>query len=143
MKKSYYLDTNIWLNLFKKEGDYSKGVPYWKIAKQFIEKVNENNDKIIVSTITLKEIYFIAKDKFNLIKRFFKESEFIKIINTLPEDYNLAREWERLDGKLSFYDYLHVAISKRLNLILITRDVDLIEFAKTHVQVSKPEYLVG
>src|SRR3989344_1127804 len=143
MKKSYYVDTNIWLNLFKKEGDYTKGIPYWKIAKEFIEKVNEDNDKIIVSTIILKEIYFTVKDKFNLIKRFFKESEFIEIINTMPEDYSLAREWERIDGKLSFYDYLHTAISKRLSLVLITRDSDLIEFARAHIQVSKPEDLIS
>jgi len=47
-KKSYYLDANIWLNLWKKEGDSSKGVPYWQIAKDFIDKIIFSvNDEII------------------------------------------------------------------------------------------------
>lgn len=126
----------------QKKGDSSKGIPYWKIAKRFIEKVEEENDEIIVSTIVLKEIYFTAKDKFQIINKFFKESDFIDIIKTNPEDYALARKWEE-DNTISFYDYLHVAISKRLNLIFITRDKELTEFAKRQIQVYKPEELIS
>jgi len=32
----YYVDTSIWLNFFKKEGDPTKGVPYWQLAKAFL-----------------------------------------------------------------------------------------------------------
>ncbi len=39
--------------------------------------------------------------------------------------------------------YLHVAIAKRLNIPLITRDKDLIIFAKKHVDVYKPEDLIN
>ncbi|MBT4538739.1 hypothetical protein HOI26_00900 [Candidatus Woesearchaeota archaeon] len=45
--------------------------------------------------------------------------------------------------KISFYDYLHVAISKRLNIPLITRDKDLIIFAKKHIEVYRPEELIN
>lgn len=128
MKRSYYVDSCIWLNLFKKEE------PYWKLAKDFLEK---NND-VIVSTIVIKELSFKIKEKFDM--KFFKE---IKIIKTVPEDYDLARRFEdEEEFKISFYDYLHVAISKRLNLVLITRDKDLITFAKKHVEVHKPEELL-
>ena len=140
INKKYYVDSCIWLNLFKKEGDSTKGIPYWKLAKDFIEKVEEQNEKIIVSTIVLKELYFTTKDEFSKIQRFFKELEYIDIIKTSPEDYTLARKWEQ---ELSFYDYLHVAITKRLNIILITRDEDLIKFAKTQVKVFKPEDLIS
>ena len=141
--KEYYIDTCIWLNLFKREGDPTKGIPFWKLAKYFIEQVEEQNGKIIVSTIVLKELYFTAKDRFNRIKKFFKESECIDIVKTTPEDYELARKWEREHKALSFYDYIHVAIAKRLNVSLITRDEDLIEFAKSHVKVFKPEELIS
>jgi predicted nucleic acid-binding protein len=73
VKKKYYLDTNIWLNLFKKEGDLRKGVPYWKIAKDFIQKVDENEDTIIVSTIVLKEIFFTTCREPKLLDKFLQE----------------------------------------------------------------------
>lgn len=142
INKKYYVDSCIWLNLFKKEGDPTKGVPYWKLAKDFIEKVEEQNEKIVVSTIVLKELYFTTKDKFSKIQEFFKESQYIEIAKTTHEDYALARKWEQEHKTLSFYDYLHVAIAKRLDASLITRDEDLIEFAKSHVEVFKPEDLI-
>jgi len=141
--KKYYIETCIWLNLFKKEGDLTKGIPYWRLAKDFIERVEVQNDKIIVSTIVLKELYFTAKDKFNHIKKFFKESEYIELVKTTPEDYELARKWEQEHRALSFYDYIHVAIAKRLNILLITRDEELVEFAKSHIEVFKPEELIS
>ncbi len=138
-----YFDSCIWLNLFKKEGDASKGVPYWKLAKEYIEKVKEENTIIIVSTIVLKELSFKLGVKFDEVMKFFKESDFIKIIKTSPEDYNLARIYEQEHGLISFYDYLHVAICRRLNIQLITRDSDLMEFAGTKIKVHKPEDLLG
>ncbi len=139
----YYVESCIWLNLFKKEGDPTKGIPYWKSAKDFIEQVEDKNGKIIVSTIVLKELYFTAKEKFNRIQKFFRESEYIEIVKTTPEDYELARKWEHEHKSLSFYDYIHVAIAKRLNIPLITRDEELIEFAKSHIEVFKPEELIS
>ena len=48
VQKSFYIDTCIWLNLFKKEGDPSKGVPYWKIAEDFIDAIMFSQDKEII-----------------------------------------------------------------------------------------------
>ena len=139
-KEVYYVDTCIWLNLFKKEGDSTKGIPYWKIAKDFLEK----NNQLIVSTITLKELQYVLGENFKEVKKFFKDLDFIKIISTTQEDYDLARKFEDEEkSKISFYDYLHVAIVKRLNLPLITRDKDLMKFARKHVKVYKPEELIG
>ncbi len=142
-QKDYYVETCIWLNLFKKEGDSIKGIPYWELAKDFIEQVEKQNNSIIVSTIVLKELYFTARGKFNIIKKFFKDTNYIKIIKTTPEDYNQARKWEQEHGLLSFYDYIHLAITKRLNIPLITRDRDLIDFAENYVEVFKPEDLIN
>ena len=76
--------------------------------------------------------------------KFFKDNESIKMIKTVPEDYNLARKFESEEKfKISFYDYLHIAIAKRLNIPLITRDKDLIIFAKKHIEVCRPEELIN
>ncbi len=140
--RSYYIDSCIWLNLFKKEGDETKGIPYWKLAKDFIEQIKDEEDFIIISTITLKELTFKLSERFNEVKQYFQENDFIQIIKTTPEDYEQARQWEQEHRLLSFYDYLHVAIARRLNLVLITRDRDLIEFAEEYVKVFKPENLL-
>ena len=143
MARTYYTDTCIWLNLFKKEIGSDKEHPHWRSAKEFIEKIEENGEKIFVSTIVLKELYFVAKDKFNTIKEFLKDSNCVEIIKTNSQDYELARTWEELDHHLSFYDYLHVAIAKRMDADLITRDGDLLSFAKNHINAFKPEDLVS
>ena len=138
-KQAYYLDSCIWLNLFKKEEN--QGINYWRIALDFLEKCGENGN-IIVSTIVLKEISFKLGEKFLEVKQMFNESGFIKIMKTTSDDYVLARIFEQDHRLLSFYDYLHVAIAKRLAIPLITRDKDLIEFAKKYVVVYKPEELI-
>ncbi len=138
-QKTYYIESCIWLNLFKKEGDAAKGVPYWKLAEDFLEK--DNN--IIVSSIVIKEISFKIPERIDEVMKFFKENDYIELIKTKPEDYDLARKFENEEEfKISFYDYLHVAISKRLKVPLITRDNELIRFAKKHIEVFKPEELI-
>lgn len=129
--------------MFKKEGDVAKGVPYWEITKKFIEFAENNQSIIFVSTINLKEIKFKLGDAFSEAKQILEHSEFIRIIATENEDYDTARKFEQLHEKLSFYDYLHVAIAKRLGVPLITRDKQLIEFAQHHIEVFKPEDLIG
>ncbi|MFC2133816.1 type II toxin-antitoxin system VapC family toxin [Bacteroidota bacterium] len=139
-RRTYYIDSCIWLNLFKKEGDSAKEIPYWKLAMDFLEKGN----KIIVSTIVIKELSYKVPKKIGYVIKFFKINDCIELIKTKPEDYELARKLECEDeSKISFYDYLHVAISMRLNIPLITRDKELIQFAKNHIEVFKPEELIN
>ena len=140
----YYLDTSIWLNLFKKEGDSTKGIPFWKIAKNFIEKIKKDNNEIVVSPMVMKELYFKAEDSFKIIDKFFKNEGYIKMIGANSEDYSFARNLEsKANFSISFYDCMHIAICKRLNSMLITRDNLLIDFAKDYIEVQKPENLLN
>ena len=144
MSECYYLDSCIWLNLFKKEGDARKGVPYWEIALNFLERVEDEGGVIYVSSIVLKELYYILGNDFWKVKRFFRECDFVRIIEATSGDYDLARDYEGEDfSKISFYDYLHVAIALRLGCIFLTRDKDLIRFADGKIDVCKPEDLIG
>lgn len=146
-KKSFYLDSCIWLNLFKKEGDSSKGVPFWKIAEDFAIKIMFSEDEEIIYTgLILREIQFnignevLFKEKIEFLKG---ESKF-RFVEVIKEDYSVARKLESNSGfDISFYDCLHIAICKRLNFVLVTRDNDLINFAKEHITVKKPEELLS
>lgn len=137
----YYVDTSIWLNLFKKEGDSSKGIPYWKIAKDFIEKVTfSEDDEIIYSGIILRELQIkLSKTEYEEKRKFFSdEYKFVKV-DVLQEDKINARKFESAyNFEISFYDLIHLMICKRLKLILITRDRHLISIAKEN---KIPAYL--
>jgi len=147
MTKRFYVDACIWLNLFKKEGDPTKGVPYWKIARNFVNKIIFSDDKEIVYTnYILKEIKFNINNErlYEERLKFIKGEPKIKFIKFEEKDFSFARELEsRLNYEISFFDCLHIAITKRLNLILVTRDKDLFIAAKKYVSVNKPEELIS
>ncbi len=140
-KKAYYLDTCIWLNLFKREGDASKGLQWWEITAKFVAYAKHTHGIgiIVVSTIVMKELRHKLPDQYDAIRRYFERKKCIQIISTRNEDYMLARMFESCHKSLSFYDYLHIAISKIRGFILITRDKDLLAFAQKHVSAFRPE----
>ena len=139
----HYIDTCIWLNLFKKEGDESKGIPYWKIAKDFLEKIMFSDNIILYSGFILKEMSFKLSDDEFKEKLEFMKKEF-KFIKATEEDYEFARKLEsELDFEISFFDCIHIVISKRTDSVLISRDEELIKNAKKYVDVKKPEELIS
>lgn len=138
-RKSYYVDTCIWLNLFKKEECTKQGVPYHKIAKGFLERFSKN---IFYSEVTRKEIKAKLDEK-----AFYEKNEFMmerfRFVYTTKEDYKFAKGLKaQLKDKLSFYDYVHIGVCRRLNLILITRDRSLIKIGRSFVSVKRPEELL-
>lgn len=146
MPKGYYIDTCIWLNLFKKEGNPSKGKPYWEIAEEFIEKIKSDEEiKILCSIFIIREIESKLGDKemFKEKRDFIKNEVKAEFVNATKEDYNLARKLESESGyEVSFYDCLYIAMCRRGGFVLVTRDRKLIEFAKKYISVSKPEDLI-
>jgi len=136
----YYIDTCIWLNLFKQEGDPSKGIPYWKIAKEFIDKVGSSNEKhIVYSGFVLRELEIKLEPLTYAEKR--KYLSRFEMVDVNEEDKINARKLEsHYNFDIGFYDLLHLSLCKRLGLILITRDAALMIIAKEqNVAVSKPE----
>jgi len=141
----YYVDTSIWLNLFKKEGDPTRGVPYWQIAKEFIERIMfSTNDEVVYSGIVLRELQIKMEEKMYQEKRrwFEEESKFGKI-DVLNEDKAAARKLEsHYNFEISFYDLVHTVLAKRFGFVLVTRDEQLLKIAREQgVRAHKPEEL--
>jgi predicted nucleic acid-binding protein len=64
-------------------------------------------------------------------------------IRSISEDYEFARKLEsKFEFKISFIDCMHIAISKRVGCILVTRDKLLIEKANDFILADKPENLI-
>lgn len=146
MKKRFYVDSCIWLNLFKKEGDASKGKPYWEIAEEFIEDVmSSEDDEILSSGFVLREIEHDLNDEhlFKEKEAFIKGHERFYAVAPSEEEYRLARDFEAVSKyTISFYDCLHLAICSKRRFILVTRDRKLLAFAKQYVFAEKPENLI-
>ena len=136
----FYIDTNIYLNLWKKEGDAAKGIPYWKLAKDFIDKAEKEGSAIVFTGFVLKEL------KYKLTNEQFKEKEDLlksnfQKVDVVKEDYEYARKLEsKTKFEISFYDCLHICVCKRLSLILISRDALMLSIAKKEgIICGKPE----
>jgi len=141
MKKSYYVDACIYLNLWQNEVD-RKGNKLGGFAKDFFEKIENENSIIYYSGFILKELMFLLSVEEYLQKReLFDSSPNFKKITLSKEEYELAKKMHRAEG-LSFYDVIHMLLAKKTNSILVTRDKILIQFAKNYSVIAKtPEEL--
>lgn len=140
LQMNFYIDTNIYLNLWKKEGDAAKGIPYWKLAKDFIDKAEKEGSIIVFTGLIIKELKYKLtqeqyREKEELLKASFERAE------VADEDYRHARKLEsKTKFEISFYDCLHMAVCIRLGLVLVTRDALLLNAAKKEgIKCGKPE----
>ncbi|MBS3147673.1 PIN domain-containing protein [Candidatus Woesearchaeota archaeon] len=131
----FYVDSCVYLNLWQKEQKW------WKKAADFFEAIDNPDNAIFVSGFVLKELgHILTAEEFSKRRILFNSAIFQKVIAS-EQDYSNAREFEReSEFELSFFDCMHVALSKRIGAILITRDRKLIEFAaKKQCAASRPE----
>ena len=61
MKKSYYVDTCIYLNIWQRET--VQGIEFWKLAKELFDKIEERENTIYYSGFILKELKYILTEK--------------------------------------------------------------------------------
>ena len=142
--QSYYVDSCIYLNLWRKEVAFD-GFKFWKIAEDFFKFVDGNNAIVYYSGYLLKELSFLLDDsEINKKILLFKKSSNFKKISLSLEDYELARKIEvKIDYELGFFDIIHMLLARKNDSILITRDRKLIEISERYnVKVAKPEELL-
>ena len=137
----FYVDTCIWLNLFKKEGDPSKGIPYWNMAQDFLKRTLFSEHQIVYSPIILRELQIKLENKDYQKARSYMEGLKLIKIGVGNDDLTIARQLEsQYEFSISFYDLIHIALCKKHNLILITRDKKLSEISQANgVHAFKPE----
>jgi len=141
---SYYVDSCIYLNLWKKEIDES-GSPLWFYAREFFEKAVKNDSIIYYSGFLLKEIMFATtKEEYLGILELFNSATRFKRANLTTKEYKEAQRLKNDSvSNISFFDILHVLFARKNNSILITRDKEVIEFAKNlDVEAKRPEEIL-
>jgi predicted nucleic acid-binding protein len=140
---SYYVDSCVYLNLWRKEVD-EYGNLLWKFAKEFFEKTEDENSIIYYSGYLLKELMFTFDEKQFIEKlELFNYSPNFKRITLTKEEYNLAKKIKRENFEASFYDIIHMLLAKQNNSILMTRDRLLMQLAKEYSVIAKrPEEIL-
>jgi predicted nucleic acid-binding protein len=140
----FYLDSCIWLNLFKKEVS-AAGISYWELADEFVSRIIASDDEeIAYSGIVIKEIRFKLNDSalFRKALQLIEHPVKSRYVVLCEEDYSFARKLESsLKYSLSFYDCLHIALCKKHNMVLVTRDNLLLKISRRHVRADRPENL--
>jgi len=130
----YYIDTCILLNLWKKEE--RNGVEFWKIAQEFLDRTPSRD--ICISPVVIRELERVCPEGYRAHEKRLLECT---IIHPVQEDYVFARSIE--EPALSFADRLHIAMARRLRLMIVTRDKALIDVARRFCAASRPEHLRG
>ncbi|KYK26139.1 hypothetical protein AYK26_00800 [Euryarchaeota archaeon SM23-78] len=142
-KESYYLDACVYLNIWWKEIGKDKNKLFWEMSRNFLENVScSNNKEVIYSGFVLKELWFKIKNKelFKQKTSLFNKEKYFRFVKATKEDYAFARELESNSCyDISFMDCLHIAVCKRFNFTLVTRDKKLIKVAKKIIRVGMPE----
>ncbi len=100
------------------------------------------DDEIVYSDIVLREIKLkLGEYEYHKVdKFFFKEPKCVKVDLT-ADDKAIARQLEsQYQFQISFYDLVHMALCKRFDCILVTRDKQLADISRANgVSAYKPE----
>jgi len=136
---AFYVDSCIYLNLWKKE---ERGeVKFWKLAEDFFKRVQKAEQIIYISPFVMKELSF-RFDTNTLRYRLeeIRRSSIFENVEASRDDYREARRLESASGfEISFFDCMHMALAKRIGAILVTRDNKLLDFASGFCTVGRPE----
>jgi predicted nucleic acid-binding protein len=123
----FYVDTCVYLNLYKKEVSLT-GRPLWKYAADFFRRVG---NRIVYSELVERE--FVQKTGALFVRRGRK-------VSTLPEDLALAEVLlEEFGHRIGGKDCIHIVLARKCGAILVTRDRALLECASKYVAASLPE----
>ena len=140
MKKSFYIDSCIYLNLWQREIDPKTGLKFWKIAKDFLQKIEDEDSIILYSGFVLRELEHILGNRFNNKNNIFMDGTNFKKVFADSEEYNFARKLEKeFNYEISFFDCLHITLANKEKAVLITRDEKLIKFGRKYFDIRKPE----
>jgi len=132
MTQKYYLDTSIWLDFFENRNE--PNLPKGDWAHKLLNKITENNDKIIYSDIVLLELG-VAGYQTHEIENLFQKIKPILIFVESTEKQ--ARKAKDLSSKRDIPkgDALHALIARDNKATLITLD----NHFKKLLDITKPK----
>ncbi len=146
MKAGYcvkiYPDADVWLNFWK--GEMIGIIPAFHFMEELLKKAMLERWVIVVSELVREEVSEkgVSPDDFDE-KIYELESAgcIIEKVEVTEEDVKFALELREERG-IHLSDAIHAAIAKRVNSIIVTRNVRHFKLVADIVKIRKPEELL-
>lgn len=119
MQKRYYLDTSIWLDFL--EGRDEPDFPKSSLAKELVNKIIKEGNKIIYSDLILIELRKIGYSKYDLEYMFAPLRKNLVFMEATPKQVGKGRDLS-FKRNVPKADAIHALIARDNNAILVTLD---------------------
>jgi predicted nucleic acid-binding protein len=117
----YYIDTCIFLNIWKKEVGPDSETPLYETSETFLRHALEHHT-VLISTVTLQELAGnLAPTEFNLLS-----DSLLNRTQVIEIDEHAV---EKALSVKHYADTLHLLLARQHNAVLVTRDKRLIQRA--------------
>ncbi|MBI2565386.1 PIN domain-containing protein [Candidatus Woesearchaeota archaeon] len=132
MMQKFYLDTSIWLDFFEDRDEPNFPKSDW--AHKLLNKITENNDKIIYSDIVILELGVVGYQPHEIEKLFEKIKPILIFVESTEQQ---ARKAKDLESKRNIPkgDALHALIARDNKATLVTLD----NHFKKLLDITKPK----
>jgi predicted nucleic acid-binding protein len=139
-----YLDSNIFLNVWFREM-IKKGTVF-RSSKRLLESILECRYTLFVSMLTLRELSSKTDlPEAVLMDEYLKPFTMIDKLDIIRVTAKVAEEAAYMHSSWGIHmmDAIHAVVAKQNNCILVTRDNELVEAAKSYgVRCVEPEELI-
>jgi|Deesub1362B_J571_1020462.scaffolds.fasta_scaffold00376_19 predicted nucleic acid-binding protein len=137
-----YLDSDIWLNFWK--GEMIGMIPAFHFTEELLRKAVLERWVVVVSELVKEEVFEkgVSPNDFDeKINELESAGCVIEKAEVTEEDVKFGLELRRERG-IHLSDAIHAAIAKRVNAIIVTRNIRHFKLVADIVKVRKPEDLL-
>ena len=119
MTEKYYLDTSIWLDFFENRNE--PNLPKGEWAHKLLNKITQNNDRIIYSDNTIYELSIIGYPTYELDSILQPLKPILIFVESTEKEISKAKDIS-LKRNIPKRDALHALIARDNKSILVTLD---------------------
>lgn len=139
MANRFYIDTCIWRDYYENRSDNFRPLGEW--ALKFLKEAVNNDDLILYSDLTIKELCTkYTPEEIKNIFEVIEKRDILTQVNIIEPQVKEAM-LIRTKRNLAFGDVLHAILARDNNAMLITRDEHFLELNDL-VTIKKPEELI-
>ncbi len=135
MFEIYYFDTGIWLDFFENRDE--PNIPKGKWAKTLIEKIIEENGRIVLSEVIKNEMITLKYSRYEIDELFFPFSKLLVNIYSTKKQFRRAKDLSK-KRKIPIFDALHALIARDNRAIMVSLDkhfdklLDIVKYRKPY-----------
>ena len=138
MTEKYYLDTSIWLDFFENRNE--PNLPKGDWAHKLLDKITENNDKIIYSDNNIYELNIIGYSTYELDNILQPLKPILIFMESTEKQISKAKDLS-LKRNIPKRDALHALIARDNKSILITLDRHFLKILDI-IKPKRPQDLI-